>query len=199
MSADATKLIVPGHGTVFQSAKGAPVPENPLEAFSLTEEGPAGWANLGHTSKQNTLAFSREGGEATSIDTFLADAVRTVYSSVSWSLSIAALQFDEDILDLAFNGDWDPATNGYIVPGSSSPVEAGLFVLMQDNTGKLGFWIPNTQTTLGEAPSVDTENFMELPLRASINSADSSLMPAVGGKPGIMQIFKSGLEAPETP
>lgn len=196
MAVDATKLIIPGNGTVFQSLPHAPLPADPLSAFNLTGPAPAGWSNLGHTSKQNTIAFSKEGGDSTQIDTFLMDAVEVVYSSVAWSLGIPALQFDQETLDLAFNGGWDPATNGYIVPGKLTPVGAGLFLLFQGRASKLGFWIPNTTVTMGDAPSVDTENFMELPLSASILSADSGTIPPVDGVPGIMEIFKSGLIAP---
>ena len=193
MAVDATKLIIPGNGTVFQSAPNAALPANPLAAFTLTGAAPSGWSNLGHTSKQNTIAFSKEGGDSTQVDTFLMNAVEVVYSAVAWSLGIPALQFDQDVLDLAFNGGWDPATDGYIVPGKLTPVSAGLFLLFQGRASKLGFWIPNTTVTMGDAPSVDTENFMELPLTASILSADDEVIPPVDGVPGIMEIFKSGL------
>lgn len=196
MAADASTLIVPGRGTVFMSAALASLPTDPLGSFSLTGTVPVGWQNLGHTSKNNTISFAREGGEPTSLDTFLSDAVRVINSSVSWSVNIPALQFDANILDLAFNGDFDATTGGYTVPASSSPVEAGLFLLFEDNSGKLGFWLPNTTVTIGDAPSVDTEYFMELPLSASILSAPTSVIPAVDGKQGLWQIFKTGLAAP---
>lgn len=199
MPVDATTLVIPGHGTVFHSTPNLAPPPNPLSAFSLTGPAPAGWTNLGHTSKANTIAFSKEGGEKEAIDTFLADAVRVVYSSSSWSVTVPALQFDQDVLDLAFNGDWDPATGGYIVPGSSAPVEVALFLYFQDNTGALGFWIPTTSVTLGEPPSVDTAAFMELPLSAAIQSADYGTIPPVNGRPGIMEIFKTGLTPPAAP
>lgn len=195
MSVDATKLVIPGRGTVFHAAKDTACPVNPLAAFTLTGAPPTGWTNLGHTSKANTIAFSKEGGEPEKLDTFLADAVRTVYSSLSWGLTIPALQFDEDVLDLAFNGDFDPATGGYIVPGSVIPVEAALFVYFKDNTGALGFWVPNTVVTLGEAPGTDPATFTELPLNASIQSAAGGVIPEVNGLPGIFEIFKSGLGA----
>lgn len=196
MSVDASKLIIPGKGAVFQAAKNTSCGTDPLDKFTLTTTTAVGWTHLGHTSSANTISFSKEGGEATSVGTFLSDAVRVINSAVSWSVTIPALQFDENILDLAFNGDWDPVTKGYIVPGSPAPVESALFIYLEDNTGSLGFWLPNTSVTLGDAPSVDTENFLELPLSASILATDSVTMPAVDGKPGIMQIFKSGLTPP---
>lgn len=193
MSVDATKLVIPGHGTVFHAPKDTACPANPLSAFTLTGAPPAGWTNVGHTSKANTVAFSKEGGEPEKLDTFLADGVRTVYSSLNWGVTVPALQFDEDVLDLAFNGDFDPATGGYIVPGSVVPVEAALFVYFKDTTGALGFWIPNTVVTLGEAPGTDPAAFTELPLNVSIQSADTGVIPEVNGVPGLFEIFKTGL------
>lgn len=196
MAVDANALIIPGSGTVFMSAANAALPATPLDSFTLNGAAPNGWQNLGHTSKSNTISFSREGGESTPLDTFLASAVRTQKASESWSVNVPALQFDENILDLAFNGDFDSTTGGYTVPASAAPSQAGLFLLMQDNTGKLGFWLPNTTVSLGDAPSVDTEYFMELPLTASILSAPNAVIAAVNGQPGIMQIFKTGLTPP---
>lgn len=201
MAVDATTLVIPGHGTVFHAPKNTLPPANPLTAFSLSansvpnDENPAvNWLNLGHTSKQNTIAFTKEGGERESIDTFLADAVRESVSSTSWGVNIAALQFDADNLDMAFNGDFDAATGGYTV-ATPAPVEAALFLYFQDTTGALGFWLPNTTIALGDAPSVDTAQFLEMPLDVSILSADSGIIPAVDGRAGLFQIFKTGLSA----
>jgi hypothetical protein len=189
-----TKIVIPGHGTVFHAPVNTKPGTDPLDEFSLLGGGPTGWTNLGHTSKANTIAFSKDGGEKESLDTFLMDAVRTVYSAQSWGVTIPALQFDEDVLELAFNGDFDETTGGYIVPGSSDAVERALFLFFQDSTGSLGFWIPNTVVTLGEPPSVDPAAFMELPLAASIQSAAAEIIPPVNGKAGIFEIFKTGLE-----
>jgi IPT/TIG domain-containing protein len=195
VSVDASKLVIPGHGAVFHAPKNTVPPVNPLAAFSLTGAAPSGWTNLGHTSKANTVAFSKEGGEKESLDTFLVDGVRAVYGSVAWGVNVPALQFDQDVLDLAFNGDFDTTTGGYIVPGVVVPVEVALFVYFQDNSGSLGFWLPNTETTLGEAPGTDPAAFTELPIAVAILSADEAVIPAVDGKPGIFEIFKSGLVA----
>lgn len=195
MSVDATKMVIPGHGAVFHAPKNTVPPINPLAAFSLTGAAPSGWTNLGHTSKANTVAFSKDGGEKESLDTFLVDGVRAVYGSVAWGLTIPALQFDEDVLDLAFNGDFDPTTGGYIVPGVVVPVETALFVYFQDNSGSLGFWLPNAETTLGDAPGTDPAAFTELPISTAILAADEAVIPSVDGKPGLFEIFKSGLAA----
>lgn len=197
MSANSSTLTIPAHGTVFHAPVNTLPPALPLgpAGFNLQEDGPTPWKNLGHTSKQNTISFTKEGGEREPIDTFLADAVRYSTASTSWGVNISALQFDEDNLKMAFNGDFDPATGGYTV-ATPSPVASALFLYFQDSTGSLGFWIPNTEISLGDAPSVDTSNFFEMPLTASILSAASSTIPAVNGRAGLFQIFQSSLTAP---
>jgi hypothetical protein len=195
VSADATTLVIPGHGTVFTATVNTLPPTTPLTEFTLTGEVPDGWTSLGHTSKANTIAFTKEGGEQESLGTFLQDNVRTTTASVSWGVTIPALQFDEENLALAFNGDFDPVTGGYTVT-SPAPVERALFVLFRDVSASLGFWIPNTVVTLGDAPSVDTANFFELPLSVKIQSAGPSIITPVDGRSGVFQIFKTGLVAP---
>ncbi len=194
MSVDSTKLVIPGHGTAFVAPANTLPPTNPVSAsgFKLLDDGPGLWMNLGHTSKQNTIAFTKEGGEKETIDTFLADAVRTSTSGVTWGVNIAALQFDRNNLRLAFNGDFDPVTGGYTVT-SPAPVNVALFLYFQDSTGSLGFWLPSVDISLGDAPSVDTANFFEMPLAATILSVGSSVITPVSGRAGLFQIFKSGL------
>jgi hypothetical protein len=197
VTANKQSLVIPAHGTVFHAPAGTLPPTGPLGAtgFSLQEDGPTPWKNLGHTSKANTIAFTKEGGERESLDTFLSDGVRVSTGSTQWGFTANALQFDAETLDLAFNGDFNPATGGYIVTGSA-PIEAAVFLYFKDSTGSLGFWAPQVELMLGDAPNVDTANFFELPLSGSILVAAEEVIPAVDGRPGLFEIFKTGLTAP---
>lgn len=193
MGANKSATIVPGHGTVFVAEVNTAMPAGGLDDFALTGDAPAGWTNLGHTSKANTASFTKTGGEATVLDTWLADAVDTVYSATSWALGVNALQFDEDNLNLAFGGYIDE-DGGYVVPSSNPGQEKAVFLLATDGTGKLGFYIPNTSVAIGDAPSVDAANFMEMPLSINILTADEEVIAANDdGTPGIMKIYKTGL------
>ncbi|KQQ22531.1 hypothetical protein ASF48_04935 [Rathayibacter sp. Leaf299] len=193
---DRKKLVIPGYGTMFTADRSATFPTNPLSAFGLSGTIPVGWERLGHTSKANTAAFTREGGEAESLGTWLEDNVDTIYSSVAWALGINALQIDKPTLDLSFGGFLD-ADGGYVIPSMNNGLEKQFFLLMQDNTGKLGFWSENASITGGDAPSIDTANFFEMPLTASIRSADSAKIPATDdGRAGIMKLYKTGLGLP---
>lgn len=193
--ADATTLVIPGHGTVFKAPANTAMSAGGLADFTLTGTPPTGWVSLGHTSIQNTVAFATNGGDASVLGTWIDDAVRTIYAATDWSLTVNALQVDQENLDLAFNGEFD-ADDGYIVPGTNQGTSTALFVLCQDGTGKLGFYIPNTSTKLGDAPSIDPTNFFELPLSASILASDgTSIPPLIDGRSGIMKVYKTGLTA----
>lgn len=196
MAADSTAIIVPAHGTLFVADEDATFPANPLDAFTLTGVPPTGWASLGHTSKDNLPTFNKDGGDPTTLDTWLQDAVRTIYASTSWSLTANALQLDQLGLDLGFNGQFD-TDGGYIVAGTNNGLQKQSFLLAQDGTGKLGFWMPNTSVVLGDAPSIDPTKFFELPLSVAINTAPEAKIPALpDGRGGIMKLYKSGLAQP---
>lgn len=195
MAVNKNALIVPGHGTVFAANQNTAMPAGGLSAFTLTADGPAGWTNLGHTSNDNTASFTKDGGDKTVLDTWLADSVATIYASTQFGLTINSLQIDQPNLDIAFNGFFD--TDGaYVIPGSNNGLGKALFLLMTDGTGQLGFYIPTTTVALGDAPSIDPTKFFEVPVAASILAAPTSLIPAKGdGTPGIMKLYKSGLAA----
>ena len=196
MSADSTAIIVPAHGTLFVADEDAAFPANPLDAFSLTGAPPTGWDGLGHTSKDNLPTFNKDGGDATTLDTWLQDAVRTIYASTAWSLNANALQLDQLGLDLAYSGQFD-ADGGYIIAGTNNGLNKQAFLLCQDGTGKLGFWMPNTSVVLGDAPSIDPTKFFELPLAVAINAAPEEKIPGLpDGRAGIMKLYKSGLAQP---
>ncbi len=195
MAVEANTLIVPGHGTVFTAAPNTALPAAPLTAFGLSTDsvgtGPAEWKNLGHTSKQNTVSFSKEGGEKTTLDTWLADAVRSTTSAESWSIGINALQISKDVLDLAFAG---ALSGGKYSLVSGNVTKKALVVLCQDaNNDKLGFYLPSVDVSLGDVPTIDTENFLEIPLTGAILSVPNAVIPTVNGKQAWGQIFGTNI------
>lgn len=194
MPVNTDALIVPGHGTIFHAPPNTPVPPNPLTAFTLMGTPPTTWDTFGHTSKQNVVSFNREGGESTTLDTYLVDGVRTVQTgSTTWTLVLNALQMEVDTLDLAFNGDWDDTGSRYLIPANASPVKRALFVLLSDNSGSAGFYIPNSEIGASGAPTIDPAQFLEFPITATLLAADASALPLVGGKASIMAAYKTGL------
>lgn len=192
MSAKDDALIVPGRGTVFTAPPTATFPPSPLEVFRRGATPPVGWTDMGHTSRENAVAFSREGGDTTQLETWYSDAVRVTYGAVQWGATISALQMDEATLDLAFNGELDDVEGRYVVPASTSAILGQTVILFEDSTGSMLFWMPRTETTIGDAPSVQPDAFFAVPLALSILSSSEL---TVDDKPALMAIYKDTFKA----
>jgi hypothetical protein len=192
MGADKTATIVPGHGTLFVADVNTAMPVDWTD-FALTGDAPDGWINLGHTSKDNLPAFTKDGGDKSVLDSWLADSVDVIYASTQWGLNFNSLQVDEDNLNLAFGGNFD-TDGGYIIPGSNAGVEKAVVLFSTDGTGSIAFYAPNTSVALGDAPSIDAAKFLEMPISVSILSVDDDVIPAASnGLPAIMKVYKTGL------
>lgn len=187
-------LAVPGHGTVFHAAPGTATPANPLTAFKLDGTTPESWSTFGHTSKANVVSFATEGGETTTMDTWLADNVRTIQSSARRvTLNINALELSVDTLDLAFNGELDAAKNRYIIPNNANPLQRKLFVICGDNTGMIGFEIPLAELSASGMFTLNPTEFVEIPLSAGllVASGVDALPTAADGSPGLFAVHST--------
>lgn len=172
MAMDSNAVIIPGRGAIFTAD-----PTTAPPAYkTMTPDLPGqGWTCLGHTSKDNNVALGKDGGDSTQYNSWWEDALAVTYESVSWSITVNALQIDAGVLDLAFSGDLDD-DGGYVVPSVVNAVEKALFVLALQGTKRMGLYLPKVSITLGDAPEFDPGALFEVPLSANVLSADNALM-----------------------
>lgn len=169
---NAAAVIIPGRGAVFSADSGT----TPPAYLTMTPAAPGtGWTCLGHTSKDNSVALNKDGGDATSYDSWWQAALAVTYDPNKWSVNVNPLQMEVGVLDLAFNGSLDE-DNGYIVPSSIVAVEKALFVLAMQGTNRMGLYLPKVSITLGDAPSFDPTKLFEIPLTGQILDSDGALM-----------------------
>lgn len=169
---NAANVIIPGRGAIFTAD---PLTAAPAYKTMSPESPGTGWVSLGHTSKENAVALGKEGGEATTYDSWWAAALAVTYSSNTWSVTINALQIDAGVLDLAFNGEVDE-DGGYIVPAEVEAVDKALFILAVQGSKRMGLYLPKVSITLGDAPSFDPTKLFEVPLAASVLANENTLM-----------------------
>lgn len=169
---NAANVMIPGRGAIFTAAPGTPAPD-----YKLLDPAnpPAGWECLGHTSKENSVALGKSGGEATSYGSWWAEALAVTYDATSWDISVGALQVDAGVLDLAFNGSIDN-DGGYIVPSEVVAVDKAIFVLAVQGSKRMGLYLPKVSVTLGDAPTFDPTKLFEVPLKGTVLSSENGLM-----------------------
>lgn len=170
--------IIPGKGTVLVADpdKAPPVDYmtlNPADKTALATAAP-GWETLGHTSRENMVAMSKEGGEATQSGSWWEEALVSNYAATNWGLTVNSLQVDALTLGLAFGGGTLDATKGSYLVKDIKPTAKALYILMVGGNTRMGIYIPNTTVSIGDAPELAIDAFFEISLSAAILNSPTS-------------------------
>lgn len=130
----------------------------------------AGWTEIGHTSAEDLLSITSDGGEATVLGTLQNSSLRTQYSNRTETMSFTLQQFDLDALKLYFGSNastlTDTTTAGWLtVPATPTATQIAFLVVFDDGVNHLGFYAPKAEVLRGDDISLaDTESFAGLPL-----------------------------------
>jgi hypothetical protein len=179
MAFNAAATTIPGKGTVLVAAPDTAAPTNYL-TLDPTAGGPTGpipgatgWSALGHTSRDNNVSLSKDGGDVTSVGSWWDEVIRSTRAATNWTATVNSIQIDATTLGLAFGGGTLDTVAGSYDVGDIVPQDKALFILVVDNGGqRLGLYIPNTSVSIGDAPEFTIDAFMEIQLSAAIaNSA----------------------------
>lgn len=172
------KGVIPGRGFVFYADPNTVVPDIGALDVANPDTSVTGWTWLGLTSKDNMVALAKEGGEATSRDTWEYAGVRTEISASNVSATVNALSVTEQTLGLAFpGGTFDADAGRYDVPAGAGAVDKALLVLFIDaKNGVGGFVFHNAALKIGEMPSLSADGWFEIQLSANAQagSGDSA-------------------------
>lgn len=176
MTKNRDEAIIPGRGFVFTANAGTAAPDlknfdpdNPETCFD-------GWNWLGLTSKDNLVALSAEGGDNEVRDTWEYSSVRVEKASTTYGMSVNALNVNEATLSLAFpGGKWDAGTKSYSVSSNSATADKAVFVVIIDNkNGTAALYYPNGAMSLGEAPSLSADGFLEINLNVTAQTSPAT-------------------------
>lgn len=172
---DSGNVIIPGRGAIFVAPVGTAFPNYK----TLTPSNVSGdWRCIGHTSVENGVALNKDGGDATTYDSWWDVAIESTYAATNWSVNANALEMTRDNFDLAFNGEADTEsdTGGYKVPSDIQANQVAMFVLAVQGTKRMGLGLYKVSLTLGDAPEFDREALFELPLSGTILGVDGFVM-----------------------
>lgn len=172
---DPKSTIIPGHGNVLISKQATAEPFD-IEKFNINNPASYGsdWQSLGYTSKENTVEFDKDGGDAKSVDTWEEDGVDTSYEAVLWSFVVRALSMNQKTFEMAFGGGaWDETLKGYGM-GDITPIEKSVMIIFAHAGKRAGVYIRRAKLAAGDAPKVDAEQFFEIEIKGSVLASDSS-------------------------
>lgn len=195
MAINGDALIQAARGTVFTAPAKTSIPTAGVKQFLLNsgsvQVGTANtpvWDNLGHTSNSNKISFSKDGGDTTTIDTWLMAAARTSTEAPTITVSGASVQGDKATLKKV-TGGWDGDHGGVIVPIKPIVQKLALFVLAYDDGDKLSFglYLPETDFTF-DTIDLTGDEFAEFSFNAVVKSTDA-LKNGPNGETGGYALF----------
>jgi hypothetical protein len=104
------------------------------------------WAEVGHTSLDNVIGISSDGGDATVIGTLQNKALRTTYSTRTETLGIVLQQFDTAGLKLYYGSNATVGAAGEIqVPVNPTPTTVAFLAVFEDGDKKFAIYAPKAE------------------------------------------------------
>lgn len=161
MALDDAAVIIPGTGLVFVAPAGTAVPSD-----KTNPEAP--WRDLGHTSIDDGLTITKDGGDSNVLGTWRNPALRDRRDPVVFALTVHLLQFSNDTLSMYF-GAGDTTVDGVFgVALIPAPVELAMFIRIVDGANEIQLYLPKVSVSSDDDVEVDVENFLAFPVRATI-------------------------------
>lgn len=160
-------VLIPGTGHIYLAPVGTPAPENP----NTTPASP--WTDTGHTSREDGLTVTRDGGDSEVKGTWQNANLRERRDPTTWALTFQMHQVDGDVLRLFFGGG--TVTDGkFAAPANPVAQEHALYIVMTDGTNNVGLYFPKVSILADDDIEVDVENFLSFPVRATVLSVSGA-------------------------
>lgn len=171
-------VFIPGTGFMYHAPAETPEPA------SLTAPA-APWENLGHTSREDGLTITRDGGDSEVLGTWQNTSLRERRDPTNFAVTAFLHQVDNNVLEMYF-GPGDVATAGkFGVTTTTGTTAKALFVRIVDGTNEFGLYIPRVSIAAEDDVEVDVENFLAFPVRCTVlQVTGSNLMEFFGDNLG---------------
>jgi hypothetical protein len=151
--------LVIGSGNYLTAPVGTDLPDDLLVPTSP-------WSAVGHTSLEDILSISSEGGEATTIGTLQNKSLRTKYSARTETIALTLQQFDIAGLKLYYGSNAPVLANGTVgVPTDPTPTTAAFLAVFVDGENYFAIYAPKAEIYRADDISFgDTESLAGLPI-----------------------------------
>ena len=179
MALDDAAVIIPGTGYVYTAPVGTAAPtdfENP--------ESP--WEDLGHTSIEDGLTITKDGGDSNILGTWRNPSLRDRRDPVNFAITIHLLQLTNETLAFYFGGGDTSVDGVFGVNLITQPQERAMFIRIVDGEVSAPLYVPRVSLASDDDVEVDVENFLAFPVRATVlGVTGSNLMEWYGANLGL--------------
>ena len=171
-------VVIPGTGFMYLA------PAETVKPASLTSPA-APWVNLGHTSREDGLTITRDGGDSETLGTWQNSALRERRDPTTFAITAFLHQVDNTVLELYFGTGDVTVADEFGVVSASATVAKALYVRIVDGANSVGLYVPRVSIGAEDDVEVDVENFLSFPIRATVlQVSGSNLMTFFGSELG---------------
>ena len=179
MALDDSAVLIPGTGYVYTAPIGTPAPTD-----FLAPESP--WEDLGHTSIEDGLTITKDGGDSNILGTWRNPSLRDRRDPVNFAITIHLLQLTNETLAFYFGGGDTSVDGVFGVNLITQPQERAMFIRIVDGDVSAPLYVPRVSLASDDDVEVDVENFLAFPVRATVlGVTGSNLMEWYGTNLGL--------------
>lgn len=161
MALDNDAVLKVGTGHFYTAPVGTVIPTD------LRNPGGA-WTHMGHTSVQDILSASSEGGETTTLRSLQNKTLRQTVAARTEAFIMNLLQFNTDGLKLYYGSNAAVVAGRVRVPSNPVPTEVAWLVVFYDGQSTAGIYAPKVSIIRSDDLAVsDTENLSQLSIKVT--------------------------------
>lgn len=161
MALNDAAVYIPGTGRVYIA------PAETVRPVSLTVPATP-WDELGHTSREDGLTITRDGGDSEVLGTWQNPALRERRDPTTFAITMFLQQVDNSSLGMYFGGGDETVPGEFGVNVVGTTTEKALYVRIIDGANEVGLYVPKVSIAAEDDIEVDVEGFLSLPIRCTV-------------------------------
>jgi hypothetical protein len=154
-------VYIPGTGKVYVAP---PETVRPVDLAAPTTP----WDELGHTSREDGLTITRDGGDSEVIGTWQNPSLRERRDPTTFAITMYLQQIDNTSLGMYFGGGDETVDGEFGVNVIGTTQENALYVRIIDGANEVGLYVPKVSIAAEDDVEVDVEGFLSLPIRCTV-------------------------------
>lgn len=171
-------VLIPGTGFMYAAPAETAIPANLTAPASP-------WDNLGHTSREDGLTITRDGGDSEVIGTWQNPSLRERRDPTTFAITAFLHQVTNDVLSMYFGPGNVATADRFGVTSSTATIERALYVRIVDGTNEVSLYVPKVSISSEDDVEIDVEGFLSFPVRMTVlQVSGSNLMTFVGPELG---------------
>lgn len=160
MALDGSKVLKVGRADFYTAAVGTALPTD------LSKTPDKGWTHAGHSSIEDILAVSSDGGETTTLGSIQAPQLRQSTTPATRAFTVNFLQWDAATLKLYYGGNVTEKGGNLEIPQTPHPSEVAWLAVLQDGDNYGGIYAAKSSAIGdGDLTISDADSLAQLPVK----------------------------------